>query len=193
MADKYASFAALARQELADSWRIRRSNRIESKVLIIAPHGGGIERGTSELAAMIAADDHSFYCFEGLKHAGNRDLHITSHRFDEPTALALIAQSSIIIGVHGCEGKQGIYVGGLDQPLVARLTEGLVIAGLPASSQGHGYKALDPKNICNRGHRRCGAQLEITRDLRAESVLPLIARATRLAIVEHEAAIAIEP
>jgi phage replication-related protein YjqB (UPF0714/DUF867 family) len=53
-------------------------------VAVIAPHGGGIEPGTSELATAIAGDDFSLYLFEGLKSAGNGELHITSTNFDEP-------------------------------------------------------------------------------------------------------------
>jgi poly-gamma-glutamate hydrolase-like protein len=71
VADKYRNFAAL-----------------------VAPHGGGIEPGTSELADAIAASDLSFYTFEGLKPSGNTDLHITSTRFDEPMCLTLLASST---------------------------------------------------------------------------------------------------
>ena len=54
-----------------------------SRVLIIAPHGGRIEVGTSELAALIAADEHNLFSFEGLKPRGhNRELHITSRCFE---------------------------------------------------------------------------------------------------------------
>jgi len=48
---------------------------------------------------LIAADVFSLYCFEGL--VSGRRLHITSARFDEPRALALVESSDIAIGVHG--------------------------------------------------------------------------------------------
>jgi phage replication-related protein YjqB (UPF0714/DUF867 family) len=67
----------------------------------VAPHGGGIEPGTSELADAIAGSDLSFYTFEGLKSSGNTDLHITSTRFDEPMCLTLLASSSVVVTLHG--------------------------------------------------------------------------------------------
>ena len=56
----------------------------DSAYAIIAPHGGGIEPGTTELAEAIARNDFSFYTFEGKKRTSNRDLHLTATRFDEP-------------------------------------------------------------------------------------------------------------
>ena len=38
----------------------------EANIVIIAPHGGGIEPGTSELAIAIAGEELSFAVFEGL-------------------------------------------------------------------------------------------------------------------------------
>ena len=46
------------------------SNR-GSLVAIIAPHGGKIEPGTSEIVRSIAAEDYNFCAFEGIKPAGN--------------------------------------------------------------------------------------------------------------------------
>jgi phage replication-related protein YjqB (UPF0714/DUF867 family) len=43
---------------------------------ILAPHGGGIEPGTSELAEAVAGEGLSFYAFEGLKRSGNAVLHV---------------------------------------------------------------------------------------------------------------------
>ena len=66
-ADKYASFARLAEHERAGTDHRIHARPTQSGTLIIAPHGGGIERGTSELAAAVAADDLSLYVFEGTK------------------------------------------------------------------------------------------------------------------------------
>ena len=183
--DKYFNFEALSRSEPSDDWRIIRADRPDSLVLIIAPHSGCIEPGTSELATQIAGDDYSLYCFEGLKRRGNRDLHITSHHFDEPSALELAAPSAVIVGVHGCLGEGAIYVGGLDAPLVELLAGALKIARLPVFASDHHYPATHPNNICNRGIRGLGAQLEITSDLRRGHAIPQIAQAVRSAIAVH--------
>ena len=82
--DKYASFALLAEAETEGTdYRIHTAPQ-PSPIVIIAPHGGAIEPGTSEIAAAIARNSYSLYCFEGLKpDRPHADLHITSERFDE--------------------------------------------------------------------------------------------------------------
>ena len=101
MADKYPNFATLARHERSGiDYRVL-VRRARPAFDIIAPHGGGIEPGTSEIADAIAGEKYSFYAFEGLKPSGNADLHLTSTRFDEPLCLAVLGDSSLALTVHG--------------------------------------------------------------------------------------------
>jgi phage replication-related protein YjqB (UPF0714/DUF867 family) len=157
--------------------------------LVIAPHGGSIENGTTELADLIAGADYSLFAFNGLKPRGtNRELHITSHHFDHPDCLELAARHSVVLGVHGCKGESSqIYVGGLDDEFATVLTAKLQAAGLPVAATGHPYPGLNPQNICNRGARGRGAQLEFTHDLRSASARSLIAPIVRRAITEFVA------
>ena len=187
MIDKYTSFAELARAEASGTdYRISAVERPESPVVVVAPHGGSIEVGTSELAALIAGDDHSLFAFEGLKPYGrNRDLHITSHRFDHPECVALVGRCAVALGVHGCIGESQIYLGGLDGELVARLAGRLALAGFRVSAEGHRYLGRNPLTICNRGRLGRGAQIEVTKDLRDEHARPVIAEAVRAAIAEY--------
>jgi phage replication-related protein YjqB (UPF0714/DUF867 family) len=170
MQDKYASFAALAAGgEIAGrDYNTTVRERPQSGVLIVAPHGGNIEIGTTELADLIAGTEYSLFAFNGLKTRGrNRELHITSHNFDHPECVALAARHPVVLAVHGCKGDSShIYVGGLDGELTTLLTKRLVAAGLPATATGHKYPGRNPLNICNRGARARGAQLEFTLDLR---------------------------
>jgi phage replication-related protein YjqB (UPF0714/DUF867 family) len=186
MNDRYDSFSSLAREAPRDSWRRVCRDVPTSNTLIIAPHGGDIEVGTSELASSVAGDDHNLYCFEGLKTRRFRDLHVTSHRFDDPVALDFAARAAIVVAIHGCKGDRSIYVGGRDAELVALLTARLVEAGFPAQSDHHDFPAIHPDNICNRGSRGTGVQLELTRDLRGAETRPAIAQAIRSAIAAHE-------
>jgi phage replication-related protein YjqB (UPF0714/DUF867 family) len=184
---KYASFAELALHE-ADGrdFRVVRIDRPGSPVAILAPHGGRIEAGTSEIAELIAGTEHSLFCFEGLKtDAFNRDLHITSHRFDHPDCLAVAARSRIVLSVHGCKGDAQIYLGGLDVELAGRLARHLAATGYEVVADGHRYPGRHPLNVCNRGQRGMGAQLEITYDLRAPAHFERIARAARTALSEQ--------
>ena len=189
MADKYGSYSELASNEShGTDYRVVAVERPDSPVLIVAPHGGSIEVGTSELAARIAGEDHSLFVFEGLKPWGrNRDLHITSHCFDHPQCLALVSRSSVTLGVHGCKGRSQIFIGGLDAELGALLAVRLKEAGFPASREGHQYLGLNPLNICNRGRRQRGAQLEFTMDFRHPDVREQIAPVVRGALREHVA------
>jgi phage replication-related protein YjqB (UPF0714/DUF867 family) len=190
MLDKYDSFAALQAGEVAGKdFTTTVHERQQSGVLIIAPHGGSIEVGTSELASLIAGTQYSLFTFDGLKpHGRNRDLHITSHNFDHPKCVALAAQHSIVLCVHGCKGDSPqIYVGGLDRELTALLTERLTAGRFPAVADGHRYPGRNPRNICNRGARGRGAQLEFTLHLRGPSTRALIAPIVRGALSDYVA------
>ena len=188
MLDKYESFAALEAGEAAGTdYTTTVQQRSQSGVLIIAPHGGSIEIGTSEIAALIAGVEYSLFTFNGLKeHGRNRDLHITSHNFDHPSCIALASRHSVVLAVHGCKGESSqIFVGGLDEELTTLLTERLVAAGLPATSNGHKYPGRNPLNICNRSARDKGAQLEFTLHLRDPPARTMIAPIVRNALSDY--------
>ena len=87
LSDRYNNYADLAAGELEGvHYRVRVIERA-SPIVIVAPHGGRIEPGTSQTAALIAADEFSLYCFEGL--VSGRRLHITSTLFDEASIKAI--------------------------------------------------------------------------------------------------------
>ena len=166
-ADKYDSYAQLAGREGEGRDFVRFIEVRASPVAIIAPHGGGIEPGTSEIAQALAGSDFSLYCFEGVKPRGNGGLHITSIRFDEPTCVGLVQRSRFVVAVHGCEEvDRSTHVGGLDEDLKARLLETLGSFGFKAVADSGSHLGLDPRNICNRGASGRGIQLEISRGLR---------------------------
>lgn len=185
--DTYLSFAELDVHEThGTDYRVRLVERSGAPVTVIAPHGGGIEVGTSQLAARIARGQHSLFLFEGLKPPWqNRGLHITSHRFDHPLCVDLVARSPVTLAVHGCRGESRIYVGGLDTALKTLLTAKLGSAGFPASCHDHPYMGLNPSNICNRGSRGRGAQIELTRDFRDSTHRRQIASLIRQALDEY--------
>ena len=91
--DRYSCFSDLAACEVrGTSYDIHVHREAASRVAVISPHGGGIEPETSRIAESIAGAEFSLYCFRGLKRTGNGVLHITSHNFDEPECLELIAE-----------------------------------------------------------------------------------------------------
>ncbi|WP_170161670.1 poly-gamma-glutamate hydrolase family protein [Desulfosoma caldarium] len=164
--NSYESYYALVRREVSGrdyviEWRTGRSG-----LAVMAPHGGGIEPGTSEVARSIAQGSHSFYHFDGLKRENNGTLHITSTRFDEPVALALAAVSWKIVTIHGCTHDDvDIYLGGLDTNFQAACAEALTNAGFIVACHLD-FQGLQPENLCNRGRSGKGLQLELSLRLR---------------------------
>jgi len=165
--DTYRKFAELAAAEPSSSYRITTSLR-PSSIAVLAPHGGGIEPGTSELARAIAGQEFSLYCFEGLKSDENEALHITSTRFDEPQCLAIVAASTVVLALHGsAEQEEIVHVGGRDARLAKRLISALKNAGFKAEQDNIAeHQGQFAANICNRGRSGRGCQLEISKALR---------------------------
>ena len=188
-ADSYRSFADLARvQRRGRDYDIFVRRRVGSRIAVIAPHAGEIEDGTSEIARAIAGEDFNLYLFEGRRAKHNfRALHLTSHRFDEPQCLALIAGCTTVIAVHGCAGTESaLLLGGRDHGLRDRLAAGLHAGGVTAMTHGHAYPAVHPRNICNRGATRRGVQVEFPDPLRRPG--PALIVAAMIRRVLHAAA-----
>jgi phage replication-related protein YjqB (UPF0714/DUF867 family) len=167
---RYSGFADLERHcRRGRDYEILIRRRPSSHVAVVAPHAGRIEQGTSEIATAIAAENLNLYLLEGIRRWRNyQALHLTSHRFDEPQCLALLAECTVVLTVHGCKGKQDqVALGGLDHDLRQRLTGALSRAGIPVVPEPHRFPATHPQNICNRGRSGKGVQLEISGSLRS--------------------------
>src|ERR1700723_2761309 len=127
--------------------------REKSGIAVVAPHGGRIEGRTSEVARLIAGEEHALYLFEGLRTSGdNFDcLHLASHRFDEPRALDLISGCDTVVAVHGyAAGGPDVLLGGLNEPLKQGIAQALAEAGFSYLTEGHRFPGSHPLNICNR-------------------------------------------
>jgi phage replication-related protein YjqB (UPF0714/DUF867 family) len=171
-AKNFRSFADLAAayDEGAD-YLITRVPRPSSTVSIVAPHGGRIEAHTSEIAIAVAGADFSLYVLEGTRSTGNyAALHLTSHYFDEPGCLELLANCDDVVAIHGCKvAGEVVLVGGLDNELAAELGAAMTKAGLDYHLDGHEFPGTHPNNICNRGRRGVGVQLELSAAFRESS------------------------
>ena len=185
---EYPTYVALAQAHVEGrEYRVVARRVARASAAIIAPHGGGIEYRTSEIATAIAGQDHSLYLFEGLLQDGNSALHITSHNFDEPRCLTLIGVHDVVLSVHGCANQDGVadavYVGGLDEVRKSRVAEALRQAWFDARTNGHKFPGTEPHNICNRGSTGRGVQLELSRGLREYLDIERFARAVRTALL----------
>jgi phage replication-related protein YjqB (UPF0714/DUF867 family) len=186
LSDDFRSYDDLARHfsEGVD-YAVHVVARERSRIAILAPHGGRIEGRTSEVARLIAGDDHALYLFEGLRTTGdNFDcLHLSSRWFDEPRALKLVARCDTVVAVHGYVGPgPDVLLGGLNDGLKDRIAQGLAGAGLSCLTGGHRFPGKDPRNICNRGRSGAGVQLELSDRLRKAGDWSGLAHAVRAAL-----------
>lgn len=178
------------------------TDNVETQKIVLAIHGGGIEKGTSEIAlatagyhpaTLVPAVDglglHDFWLFEGLLSGGNGRLHVTASNYDDPIALKLVTNARRCISLHGCSDDQAkvadappdgiIQIGGRDHKLRDIVLDELTAAGIPAEI------TTDPlldgdlcDNIANQTKVRGCAQLEMGTHFR-ESLFGTDTRAQR--------------
>ncbi len=167
--DVYQNYAELIMSEKEGrDFVVSAIRREGSNCVILAPHGGAIEPGTSEVATEVAQNDLSLYLFEGLKPEGNRRLHITSTNFDEPGCMRLVQASDTVVAIHGEASLEPVvFLGGRDTALGRHFKQALVEHGYQVSTHRNAnLHGLAAENICNRGCRGKGVQLELSRGLR---------------------------
>ncbi|MFI1012183.1 poly-gamma-glutamate hydrolase family protein [Streptomyces sp. NPDC020965] len=162
---------------------------VPSRTTVLAPHGGGIEAGTSEICLAVAGyhpgtlrplaggPRHDYWMFEGLLEEENSRLHVTSIGCDDPIALAMAGGGPHALGVHGCDAasvpdpgprRDIAVVGGLDERFKDLLKEELGRADIPwrDANTVAGLEGTHRRNPCNRTALGMGAQLELTEELR---------------------------
>ncbi|MFF9144841.1 poly-gamma-glutamate hydrolase family protein [Streptomyces sp. NPDC014861] len=127
---------------------------------IIAPHGGGLEAGTTELCLTLAGYDRAepgtepkpdtvtpgavqrdYWMFETLTAslpAPVKPLHVTSTNCDDPAALAVCGNNLYAVSLHGFKPDDAplakrILIGGRDQRLIRNLAKAFDEHGLNAS------------------------------------------------------------
>lgn len=164
----------MAKHEVAGKdFNIEYQTQKNSNVIVIAPHGGGIEKNTSRITKHIASNDFSYYCFNGTKVKGNRALHITSHNFDEPQCLELLSTHNHVIAIHGFNEKESpkvapILIGGKDSDLISKLETALIEHGFELQTTDHKFSGTDANNVCNRGKTGAGVQFELSGSFRED-------------------------
>lgn len=185
--DRYRRYAELAAEQIEGrDYRVTAVRR-GSGIAVIAPHGGRIERGTSEVARAIAGEDLDLYLFEGCLPSLNFEtLHLTSRHFDEPRALALIAGCHTVLAVHGvADTGERALLGGRDSALASMIADRLFVRGVRAQVSGHRYSGRDAANVCNRGSSGQGVQLELSDRLRGGPLEPAVVEAVRCALQDR--------
>ena len=173
-------------------WRYgtAKTDNEENLICIMAPHGGSIESGTTELALATAGftDDfngqpatpqtYDYFIFNGINPSKlNGRLHVTASHYDDPVASKLVKNSNISLAFHGCTddqpnestgiGFKACLLGGIDKAFKELLEVQLVGAGFNAYITNQEMLNGDlPKNIINKNKRGAGVQFELTTSFR---------------------------
>lgn len=200
--DHYPSMTALYANEVEGinftkewyrhRWRYKtfENYKKEKEIFIMAPHGGSIERGTTELGLATAGFTNDFngqpatsatydyFIFNGTNpNNQNGKLHVTASNYDDAVANELVQNSLISLAFHGCtdiqpvettgEGYEACIIGGLDEPFKQILEQRLVDAGFNAFiTTQEMLNGNLPGNIINKNNRNAGAQFELTTSFR---------------------------
>jgi len=164
--DTYESFDVLSKCEKEGTDFLIRMRPGRTGITVMAPHGGEIEPGTSEIARAIAGSDHGFYAFEGHKPRSNMMLHLTSTHFDEPVGIRIAGESRLVLTIHGChDDREIIYFGGRCGAMLERAMDLLAKCGFVVAVHQK-LKGQQPSNLCNRNLNGKGIQMEISSGLR---------------------------
>ncbi len=143
------------------------------RLAIFAQHGGMVEPGTDICAAHIAGNDLSLHTMVSsravweVEKEGGRLVPAPVHHHPDSFTLARKCQTIITIrGRHACHNRTGeVRVDGLDAALVASLMESLAAAGFVVHDTPPHSPAKQPGDICNRGQRMRGVELDVSHEL----------------------------
>ncbi|WP_426621139.1 poly-gamma-glutamate hydrolase family protein [Bacillus licheniformis] len=165
LTDQYGSFTEMAENEIEGTDYSVAARDAGSALLVMAPHGGGIEPGISEIVKAFA-EGASVYLLEGLKRRGNKSLHVTSAHFDCPLALRMAAGHRYILAFHGYEepAHRHTLIGGTDRRRALMFKETLERHGFSAElAAERGYlSGTNPASINNRCQTGLSVQFEIS-------------------------------
>ncbi|MER5883213.1 poly-gamma-glutamate hydrolase family protein [Streptomyces sp. NPDC001941] len=131
---------------------VRATSSPVNSTAVIAPHGGGIEAGTSELclavagyapfdvdvdpagAAVAGQPQRDYWMFEALANSAAQ--HVTSTHCDDPAALAVCANNLYAVSLHGFSDTavKKVIIGGRDERLRRNLAAAFAAHGLGPSA-----------------------------------------------------------
>jgi len=170
----YHSFADLSAAEDPADYSIQATDNGRDTT-ILALHGGGIERGTSELAEAISGQGkYNTYLFEGLKATDNQSLFLKAIDFDEPKAVSLVQDSDYTVSIVGAVGdEETTYIGGQNRMLAELIKLHLMTKGyhvetlsIPDRIAGVMDSNIVNQNKLFNGYQLGGVQIAVSKGLR---------------------------
>lgn len=166
--DYYTSMTQLERETKEGiDWK-KETRDQGNQVLIVAPHGGNIEQGTSELTKLLAQQGgYDYFSFEATRPSNNTQLHVTSTHYDDPTLHQMIEGRAATISIHGAKGDdQIVFLGGAKSDLRDAIQSQLESRGFAVQVPPEYLGGLNEDNFINKNENSTGVQLELTTALR---------------------------
>ena len=166
--DYYTSMTQLERETKEGiDWK-KETRDQGNQVLIVAPHGGNIEQGTSELTKLLAQQGgYDYFSFEATRPSNNTQLHVTSTHYDDPTLHQMVEGRSATISIHGAKGDDPIvFLGGAKSDLRDEIQSQLESRGFTVQVPPEYLGGLNENNFINKNENSTGVQLELTISLR---------------------------
>ncbi|PHK48742.1 poly-gamma-glutamate hydrolase family protein [Staphylococcus edaphicus] len=141
---------------------------VGNPVLIVAPHGGNIEQGTTELTKLVANNGNfDYFSFEAIRPSNNTQLHVTSTHYDDETLHEMIQDRVATISIHGAQGDDPIvYLGGYKSTLRDEIERQLESKGFIVKVPPEYIGGANGNNFINKIEGNTGIQLELTTALR---------------------------
>ena len=169
MKEYYENLSRLLKNEKRANYNIETIDR-KSEIVVIAPHGGGIEPGTSEIAREISGKNLSLLLFEGLlKKYNKKRLHVTSTHIDYEPWINILKNAKISISIHGTNDPnlnfRNVELSGLNKTLICNISKKLEKYGYDVVKSPLCRNAMSIDNIVNRSVEM-GCQLELSKELR---------------------------
>lgn len=164
--DRYASLDELRQNTTADvDYRVTRVDR-DSWATIVSPHGGNLERGTSEIARKIAGDDYNLFDFQILRTENVQELHVTSTNFKDSNLSRLLERSSVCVSIHGRRGDDHVaWLGGTNERLKTLIAKYMDENQIQCTLNPPRLEGTSPENFVN-APKEHGVQLELPSALR---------------------------
>ncbi len=164
--DKYGSLDELRQNTTADvDYRVTRVDR-DSWATIVSPHGGNLERGTSEIARKIAGDEYNLFDFQILRTENVQEMHVTSTNFKDSNLNRLLERSSVCVSIHGRKGDDQVaWLGGTNECLKTLIAKYLEENQIQCTLTPPRLEGTSSENFVN-APKDHGVQLELPRALR---------------------------
>ena len=158
---EYPNFAALSAAENEDKdFRVRIEDRKGSPIVIVAPHGGGIEPGTYKSPRRLRDATCHLLILPGSSRRATEFFTLPARTLTSRVVQRWLKRPTTCSD-HGEESEEPVvYLGGKDSESGGRVRKALATAGFTVKEHpNRQLQGLAKRNICNRNRSGAGSSL----------------------------------